>query len=105
MDKTIFALSLGFAGLILATHAAEATQCAPRDEVVAGLATGFDETRHAAGLTGGTSGSAQVVEVFASKSGSWTIIVTLPDGISCLVASGEAWQQFGKDLPAKGAPA
>ncbi|NEY90765.1 hypothetical protein [Tabrizicola oligotrophica] len=105
MDKTLFALSLGFGGLILATRAAEAAQCAPRDQVVAGLATRFAESRRAAGLTADANGRAQVLEIFASEGGSWTLVVTLPDGTACLVASGEAWQEITEELPAKGDPA
>lgn len=105
MDKTLFALSLGFGGLILATHAAEAAQCAPRDQVVAGLATGFDEVRQGAGLTAGPDGRAQILEIFASQAGSWTIVVTLPDGQTCLVASGQSWETITEELPAKGEPA
>lgn len=105
MDKTLFALSLGFLGLILATQAAQAAQCGPRDQVVAGLATRFDEVRRGAGLTAAPDGQAQVIEVFTSAAGSWTITVTLPDGITCLVASGEAWQDLADNLPAKGDPA
>jgi hypothetical protein len=105
MDKTLFALSLGFAGLILVTQAAEAAQCAPRDQVVAGLATGFDELRRGAGLTAGPDGSAQILEIFASEAGSWTLVVTLPDGSTCLVASGQNWETISESLPAKGDPA
>lgn len=105
MDKMLFALSLGFAGLILATQAAEAAQCAPRDQVVAGLATGFDEVRRGAGLTAGPDGQAQVLEIYASEAGSWTIVVTLPDGRTCLVASGQGWEVLEEELPAKGEPA
>ena len=105
MDKTLFALSLGFVGLILATHAANAAQCAPRDQVVAGLATGFDEVRRAAGLTGNAEGQAQVLEVLTSTAGTWTITVTMPDGMTCLVASGQAWEDITDKLPAKGDPA
>lgn len=105
MDKTLFALSLGFAGLILATHAAEAAQCAPREQVIAGLATGYDEVRRGAGLTAGPDGQAQVLEIFASEAGSWTVVVTMPDGQTCLVASGQAWEAVTEELPAKGEPA
>jgi hypothetical protein len=101
MEKTLFALSLGFLGLILATQAARAAQCAPHDQVVAGLATGFDESRRAMGL----SGPSQVLEVFASDAGSWTVTVTGPDGITCLVASGQGFEAITEDLPAKGEPA
>lgn len=101
MEKTLFALSLGFLGLILATQAAIAAQCAPRDQVAAGLATGFDETRRAIGL----SSPSQMLEIFASEAGSWTIIVTGPDGMTCLVASGQGFEAMAEDLPAKGDPA
>jgi hypothetical protein len=104
MDKTFFALSLGFAGVILATQAAQAAQCGPRDQVVAGLATRFDEIRRGAGLAAGPDGRAQVVEVFTSAAGSWTITVTLPNGQTCLVASGQAWNDVTEEHPAKGAP-
>ena len=105
MDKMLFALSLGFAGLIFATQAALAAQCAPREQVVAGLATGFDEVRQGAGLTAAPDGRAQVIEIFTSASGSWTIVVTRPDGQTCLVASGQAWEDITDELPAKGEPA
>ena len=105
MDKMLFALSLGFAGLIFATQAALAAQCAPREQVVAGLATRFDEVRRGAGLTAAPDGRAQVVEIFTSASGSWTIVVTRPDGQTCLVASGQAWEDIAEELPAKGEPA
>lgn len=32
------------------------------------------------------------IEVFASESGSFTIVNTRPDGLSCLIAAGENWQ-------------
>jgi hypothetical protein len=105
MDKMLFALSLGFAGLIFATQAALAAQCAPREQVVAGLATRFDEVLRGAGLTAAPDGRAQVVEIFTSASGSWTIVVTRPDGQTCLVASGQAWEDITEELPAKGEPA
>ena len=35
-----------------------------------------------------------VVEVFPSGDGStWTIVVTMPNGTSCAVVNGEAWEQ------------
>jgi hypothetical protein len=46
-----------------------------------------------------------VIEIFTSASGSWTIVVTRPDGQTCLVASGQAWEDITDELPAKGEPA
>jgi hypothetical protein len=103
MEKTLFALSLGFAGLILATHAGWAdTQCGPRDKIVAVLAKSYGEARTGIGL----NGEDRVMEVFVNaRTGTWTITVTLPDGETCLVATGEHFETVAEALPAKGDPA
>lgn len=91
------------AGLYLAgaTDAAaqNARNCGPRDLVVDRLAQGYGETRQSMGLGANNS----VVEVFASgDSGTWTITVTSPNGMTCLVASGQAFEPLAEALPAKG---
>jgi len=40
----------------------------------------------------GLAANGTVMEVLASEKGSWTIITTRPDGVTCLVASGEHWE-------------
>jgi hypothetical protein len=43
------------------------------------------------------SRNGNVLEVLKSdKAGTWTIIVTRPNGMSCVVASGEAWEELPK---------
>ncbi len=74
-------------------------QCAPRAVVLERLASGFGETRQSVGLAQGS----QVVEVFASEdTGSWTITVTLPNGTTCLVAAGQAFERVTEALPPDG---
>lgn len=103
MQKMMFALSLGFAGLILATHAAHATpQCAPREQVLPVLQQKYGEARMGMGLVG----TGQVMEIFTNpETGTWTITASLPDGVMCLVASGEHYESVTENLPAKGDPA
>jgi hypothetical protein len=102
MTRTLFALSLGFGALILATqNAIAATACGPRAVVVAQLADRYGESRRGMGL----AGNAGIVEVFVSDTASWTVTVTLPDGRTCLLASGEGWETLNEALPAKGDPA
>lgn len=73
--------------------------CAPRDMVVDRLASKYGETRQSMGLGANNA----VVEVFASaKSGSWTITVTSAHGMTCLVASGQAFEELAEVLPAEG---
>lgn len=99
MTQKLFILSLGFAGLILATQAHAAPQCGKRDMVVAQLTERFGETRRGMGIAANNS----VMEMFASEaSGSWTITVTMPDGVTCLVASGQGFETMAEELPAKG---
>ena len=73
--------------------------CGPRDTVVSRLAEGYGETRRSVGLATDQS----MIEVFASSdTGSWTITVTEPGGLTCLVASGGAFEDLGYDLPLPG---
>jgi len=103
MIRPLFALSFGFAILILATQATQAaTQCAERSAFTAQLTDKYGETRRGIGLAANNT----VMEVFASAdSGSWTITVTLPNGMTCLVASGQGFETVVEELPARGAPA
>jgi len=60
-----------------------------REAVLRALTDRYGETVRAMGLAGTT----RMVEVFASEAtGSWTITVTTPDGVTCLIASGEAFE-------------
>ena len=79
--------------------AQSAQNCAPRDIVVTRLAETYGETRKSIGLGANNA----VVEVFASEdSGTWSITVTMPSGLTCLVASGQAYETLAEALPAKG---
>lgn len=92
------ALGLGLAaGAMLAATASDAARqaCADRERVVERLAEKYGESRQAMGL-GANNG---VVEVFASsETGTWTITVTMPNGVTCLVASGQAYEAVPEEL-------
>ncbi|QFU07853.1 hypothetical protein PARPLA_02141 [Rhodobacteraceae bacterium THAF1] len=81
----VFSIALALATLPVK---AEGARCAPRDVVLAHLAKKYGESRRSIGL----AGNGFVVETFASEGGSWTVVMTRPDGISCLVASGEHFE-------------
>jgi hypothetical protein len=86
--------------LLLGAHAALAqgappTACASHETMSAQLAQRFAEVPVALGLTGG---GRMVVQLFASADGAtWTVVLTSPDGKSCIAAAGRDWQS----LPAK----
>lgn len=90
------------ATLTAPSAAAQGRQCAPRDAVVTRLAEGYGESRKSIGI----GANNHVVEVFASEdSGTWTITVTSPTGLTCLVASGQAYEALAEGLPDTGDPA
>lgn len=70
--------------------------CAPRDALVAMLDQRFGEVLQGAGLQNATT----LVEMFASlDTGTWTLVLTRPDGTACAIAAGQHWQNAA-DVPA-----
>lgn len=96
--QQLFALSLGIAAMVVAASQSRAQspgpQCAARADVVQALATRYGETRQAMGL----AAADQLLEVYASSSGTWTLTITLTDGTTCLVASGTSFEALSEPL-------
>ncbi len=83
-------LALFLTALMAASPIYSQTGCAPREKVVDHLSSKYGETRQSMGLAHTHQNS--VIEVFASsETGTWTITLTSPHGITCLVASGTAF--------------
>jgi len=87
---------LGITALALAlllglrSMASAQSMCMPHAELAKRLGDRFSETPIAIALANNGS----LLEVFSTGSGStWTIIITKPDGTSCVVAAGEAWAE------------
>ena len=86
------------AGLVLSVVASSGTavaaqhnqtNCTDRSSALSHLSKTYQAQPVAMGLA--SSGS--VVEVLTNEKGaSWSIIVTMPTGVTCLVASGEGWE-------------
>jgi hypothetical protein len=80
-------------GLLLASPAAaqQQLQCSQRTLVLTTLSDKYEEKPVAMGL----ASNGGVLEVLSNGEGStWTIIVTMPNGMSCMVAAGENWEQI-----------
>ncbi|OCX65876.1 hypothetical protein BFP70_06985 [Thioclava sp. SK-1] len=100
MQKTFFALSFGLLAVLLAAqqlHAAE-DACGVRQKIIGQLNDKYQETRRGIGLAANNS----VLEIFVADTGSWTILVTKPSGMSCLIASGQNYETLSEKLPAGG---
>ncbi|MGH6947329.1 MAG: hypothetical protein ACREDZ_08375 [Kiloniellales bacterium] len=90
MYKTLtFAAALAFLAIGPAMAQQQQQQCNKRDNVLKLLADKYQEAPVAVGVTN----NGGLVEVLTTGSGkTWTIIVTSPKGVSCLVAAGEGWR-------------
>lgn len=84
---TAFILALATVGATGPAAAAGQPVCAPREQLVSYLADSYKEAPASKGLTA----DGTVMEIFVSPSGTFTVAITQPRGISCIVAVGENW--------------
>ena len=95
MRRTLTALTIAWAMLIAPLAAdAQGIPCGKAQKMRANLAETYQEVPVAAGL--GANGT--LVEVYAAASGSFTIMVTHPTGISCLLAAGQDFRHMMERL-------
>jgi hypothetical protein len=98
---TTTVLILGVAAIAPAPASAQEA-CGTREAVVAKLSEKYGEVRRGGGLSSPT----EVFEIWASATtGSWTILKTTPNGLSCIMAVGNGWQDDAGDLTTAGSPA
>lgn len=71
----------------LPTPAIAQSVCVDRAEAAMNLKKKFAEVPVSMVL----SKQGTVIEVFASSEGSWSIVMTFPNGMSCIMAAGEEW--------------
>ena len=88
--KLIFGLTLASASFsMLVSSATAQPQCDDREKVLTLLSDKYKESPVAIGVTN----NGGLVEVLSTNEGTtWSIIVTTPKGVSCLVAAGEGWR-------------
>ena len=85
-------LLLALAAALAASSAHAQSNCALRETVVGKLADKYGERQVGAGV----QTAANMFEVWASDTtGTWTILLTRSDGVSCIMASGTSWQGEG----------
>jgi hypothetical protein len=96
--KTLFFL---FAAVAAGTAPTQAHPllCNTRESLIDKL-----QNRYSENLVGiGLASSGSVFELMVSDEfGTWTLLYTTPDGIGCVVATGEVWSQVVKKLDGEG---
>jgi len=87
--------------MLSVTPATAAPTCGTHDLIASTLEKQYNEVAVHRGLTP----KGTMVEVFASKAGTFTVVVTIPTGMSCLVTAGTNWQDveanYSPKAPAK----
>ncbi len=89
------------AAMWFASAAQAQTVCAKRADMVRELDEEYLEVRRGAGMAGAQA----IVELYTSaETGSWTILQTTPNGVTCVVAAGHNWQIDPAELTPTGDP-
>lgn len=96
MTRKLMAFSLiaGVAAITTSTFAKadqETVGCHQPKEIARLLSTDFSERPVAFGL----QQDGTLMQIFASKTGeTWTVVLTTPTGLSCIVAEGTRWENL-----------
>ncbi len=71
----------------ISSSAVAQNMCSHREDVIAQLAESYSEVP----VGGGIATNGGYLELLSSETGSWTVILTFPNGLSCVVATGSDW--------------
>lgn len=67
----------------------QAPACVKRTELLSHLSNKFQEAPVAMGV----ADNGALLEVFSTTDGAtWTVALTMPNGVTCLVATGQSWE-------------
>jgi hypothetical protein len=102
MSRTLSKLCLSALlplGLAAGITPASASVCMDHKSLTGYLNDKFDEQPKAIGLVEARN----LMEVFVSQKGTWTIVMTSTQGVSCIIAAGDTWEDvklaFVKEQP------
>lgn len=90
----------GLLALDAAPAAAQNGACRQRDALVGHLKSRYGEELRGAGM----NSSDGILELYVSDTGSWTLLLTRPNGTSCAVAVGNHWISAPEDGEPEGDP-
>lgn len=89
MRKLLIVAALLF--MAVAPVQAQSMQCGDRASLLKVLNEKYHESPRALGLS--ATGKA-MFEIYTSKTGTWTIIMTTTSGVTCIMAAGYSWQDI-----------
>ena len=92
-------LILTVGSVLFAPAALAQPVCGTHKNISDNLRKSYTEAPVSMGVTVGGG----VIEVFASKEGTWTLVITQPNGMSGLIAAGQDWENLPKPKMISGA--
>ena len=92
LRTTATLVALVIASCLIAPTALAQSACSSHKMVAENLNKAYAETPVSMGVTIGGA----VIEVFASPDGTWTLVITQPNGVTCLIAAGNDWETLPK---------
>lgn len=89
------ALVAGIVSFVAPASAMDPRLCTQHGDLVDQLGKKYGEAVSASGF----DGAGNFVQVFSSKTGSWTIAISTPDGQTCVISAGNDWQKEESEPP------
>ncbi|MGI9351744.1 MAG: hypothetical protein ACR2O3_09295 [Rhizobiaceae bacterium] len=70
-------------------------KCGDRAKLVKILKDQYKEMPVALGIS---QKSTEAFEIYTSESGTWTVVMTMSNGMACVMAAGHSWQDLPKQI-------
>lgn len=96
---TLLALGASIPSALAQQAGPPAANCGDRNDVLTQLKDKYKEAPTAFGMTG----NGAVVELMTAENGNWTLLLSFPNGHSCMMAAGEGWELWQARLKGQGA--
>lgn len=94
-SRGLFLAGLGTIALFASPAFARQLPCGETDNLAKLLDQSYGEVPVSTGL----QGNGQLLQIFASPdTGTWTAVTTTPEGVSCVVATGQRWADAAPPL-------
>lgn len=93
VSRVSLSLAALLCGIVFSTtsvSAQDARLCAQRDAMVKALKGKYQEQRRGVGV----ASRAGVMEIYVSAQGTWTIVISMANGMSCILAAGRDWEEL-----------
>ncbi|WP_339853358.1 hypothetical protein [uncultured Nisaea sp.] len=83
------AIVAGIVSFVAPASAIDPRLCTQHGDLVNQLGKKYGEAVSASGF----DGAGNFVQIFSSKTGSWTIAISTPGGQTCVISAGNDWQK------------